>query len=199
MPAEQREKTTRRTLYAWSGPPEVRLEELQVSGPHGTWKQVAVATAQGRPGAVIVATCDAGVLLVRQERPAVGQPLWELPRGFGDAEDHLPDADQDQAVLRTALREVREETGLDPVAPQLLGWVWPDSGLLTGRVAIVSCRLVPGDRDAVTGHEVDAQCWVRFTELQTLIRTGVICDGLSLAALSVWHSAGDGGSAALEN
>jgi len=53
--------------------------------------------------AVVAVDADGSVVLVRQQRPAVGGPVLELPAGLLDPGEH---------PLTAAQRELREETGL---------------------------------------------------------------------------------------
>jgi len=63
-----------------------------------------------RKPAVVVApmTRDRKIILIRQERIPIGQAIWEMPSGQID--DH--DADGNK-IRKTALRELREETGYE--------------------------------------------------------------------------------------
>lgn len=76
--------------------------------------EVATSTA-GRPetcvGAVVVH--DGALLLVRRGRgPAAGE--WAVPGGR---------VEWDETLAEAVVREVREETGLECVCGELLGWV----------------------------------------------------------------------------
>lgn len=141
-----------------------------------------VVTMHGRDGAVALCRNRSGdgqmprTLLVRSRRGAVGAVLWELPRGFGEPRDDSPES--------TALREVREETGLSATSPQLLGTIYPDSGLLASAIHVVLLEVERPDFDvAGTDGEVEAQQWCTPAEVTRLIRTGLIADGITLAAL----------------
>jgi ADP-ribose pyrophosphatase len=63
-----------------------------------------------RKPAVVVAsmTNEKKIILIRQERIPIGQAIWEMPSGQID--DHNADEDK---IKKTALRELREETGYE--------------------------------------------------------------------------------------
>ncbi|WP_237207869.1 NUDIX hydrolase [Rothia nasimurium] len=133
-------------------------------------------SAQQVAGAVAVLVSDEGkVLLVRQDRPAVGRVLWELPRGGALGED----AD----AVATAARELVEETGIVGKGPVDCGVTYPDSGLLGSEVGVVSfkCGPVTGTPDG----EVEGWAWFSPGELRDLVVAGSLRDSMSLAALVV--------------
>jgi 8-oxo-dGTP pyrophosphatase MutT (NUDIX family) len=80
----------------------VRIDEIRY--PDGTTVKREVVS---HPGSVtIVAHDEQRLYMVRQPRPAVGEPsLLELPAGKLDREEESP--------LECAKRELREETGLE--------------------------------------------------------------------------------------
>jgi ADP-ribose pyrophosphatase len=92
-------RTARRTIYSGR---LLTVHEDDVRLVDGTAAQREVVA---HPGAVAIVAIDSDgkVVLVRQWRHAVGRALWELPAGTRDA---------DEVPLRTAERELAEETGL---------------------------------------------------------------------------------------
>lgn len=139
-----------------------------------------LSAAGGRPGGIAVVTNERGELaMVQQLRLAVGETLWEFPRGFGDATD--------EDVRDTALREFAEETGLSVKDPYFLGWIWPDSGLLANPVGVVAATLrdsEPGQRDG----EISELAWVSVATLQSWVAGGLVRDGMTLAAFALFLS-----------
>ncbi len=74
------------------------------------------------PGAaaVLPLTPDGEVVLVRQPRPAIGQPLVEIPAGLLDQ--------RDEDALSCAARELLEETGYRHRTIEFLGGYFSSAG-----------------------------------------------------------------------
>lgn len=82
-----------------------------------------------------LAITNAGsVPLVRQFRPAVEDYMIELPGGHRDANEE---------PASTAIRELREETGLCAERVELLGVLSPDCGRITNRLWCFLAEDVP--------------------------------------------------------
>lgn len=95
------------------------------------------------PGSVaIVALCERAaaepeVVLVYQQRPAIGKALWEIPAGILEARE------QDQPELAAA-RELREETGYTAQCWQFLSVCIPPLGFpLKPKPSILPGRFNP--------------------------------------------------------
>lgn len=74
------------------------------------------------PAATVVLLRDAGspgsgleVLLLHKTSKIAFGGMWVFPGGRIDPEDYPPDGDLDAAARNAAVRETREETGLEPV------------------------------------------------------------------------------------
>lgn len=167
----------------WSAPDfPVRVDSRSGSTPTGepqTHYRVSVGEASFAGAVAVPVARDTGhVLLVHQERIRVGRELWELPRGMAEVSDPDP--------VATALRELREETGINAKAGEFLGMVFPDSGFLASEVAVVLVEVAGEDvaRDACDG-EVQAQRWFSKEQLDEMIRNGELRDSISLSALAV--------------
>ncbi len=127
---------------------------------------------------VAVLPCQKGRIgLVRLHRHPVGTAVWEMPRGFLDA---------DESPSISALRELEEETGLSCSKNHLLdlGTVLPEAGILRGRVHVfaalecVQIREFPGEE---LGHQEFR--WFSDDEVRGLLRQSSIEDATTIAAL----------------
>lgn len=115
-------------------------------------------------------------MFVRLYRPVVGQTLLELPRGQAEAVD-CGDG------VATAIREVAEETGFALHSAKLVGTVYPDTGLLSDSVHIVVGAVAREDvQQGDPEHDV---VWLTPRQIDEMVTSGVIRDGLTLAALAL--------------
>ena len=156
---------------------------------HG-WKRVnRRLRTQPVGGAVCVAATDEEeprVLLVRQERPAPGIWVWEAPRGGGEGSD--------QGIEQTALRELREETGVRAEDPVFIGYQYPDTGTLADRVAVVLARVPQGAMSELAGsRETEEARFFTTAEIRRMVVRGTVRDSLTLGALLMAHEWGAAG------
>lgn len=98
-------------------------------GHTGLYKRVIwKCTLHGEhPVAVLPITEDGKIILVKTWRHATGSWELELPRG-------APSLYEDP--FATALRELKEETGFKAIDIQQIGFVNPDSGVLSTKIAV---------------------------------------------------------------
>jgi len=171
-------------VYQSDGPVRLRLERTPVEAAGRKWLQHRLVVQDGADGVVAIVVRDGCLLLVHQYRPAVGESLWELPRGFAEAGD--AGADRQSSANRTAAREVREETGLELLGCTSIGWLWADSGVLAGAVSVVLGRADPSAATVGTDEEADDVQWLPVAAVRDAVSRGVIRDGISLAALAIW-------------
>lgn len=121
---------------------------------HG-WEYVSRENATGVVVLVAVSD-DEELLLVEQFRPAVGQPVIELPAGLaGDLDD------PDEGLLQAAQRELLEETGYQAGEMELLMSCPSSAGMSDEVVTFVRAgrlqKLGPGggdDSEDITVHAV---------------------------------------------
>lgn len=83
----------------------------------------------GTSGVAVLPECDGKFGLIHIYRHPLGVAAWEIPRGFVDAQESAPEA---------ALRELKEETGMEAAVSSLVDWgaLTPEPGLITARVRI---------------------------------------------------------------
>lgn len=159
---------------------DVRLETAPRVDSHGTpYLHHRLVVAEGRTGAVVVATSNDRIVLVRSNRASLGDDLWELPRGLG----HSPDRD----AIATGERELLEETGFRPAESALIGAFVTDTGIFPQRVAAIHCVVDDHARASHIDGEAEEVCWFTNAEVMSMVERGVICDALSLAALFRWQ------------
>ena len=139
-----------------------------------------------RKGAVVVApmTPEGHFLLVHQERVPIRATIWEFPAG------QIDDTAAQDAILSTARRELREETGYE-VAPGgeliSLGHFFPSAGFTDEHSHLMLARpVIPSP----LGHSHDAgeainECRAfSAAQLREMIASGEICDANTLAAFA---------------
>jgi len=154
--------------------PWLTLREDQVERVDGSRGLYSVVDAHDF--AVVVPFEDDGFHLVEQYRYPVRARSWEFPSGsFPAGVTGTP--------AELAAAELAEETGFAAGRLELLGRVNPANSM-TGQSCHVflATDLTPGEprREA---SEVDMrQEWFPRTEVERMLRTGVITDGPTLAA-----------------
>jgi ADP-ribose pyrophosphatase len=122
---------------------------------------------------VIPVLPDGRLLLASLERKPIQAVSVEFPRGA---------IDQGEPVLAAAERELLEETGWEPGAVELLGYVHSNTGLLASSAAVCMATLSAQTR-SVTDGEVSALHEVTQAELLEMIQRGEITDGHTLSAM----------------
>jgi ADP-ribose pyrophosphatase len=137
------------------------------------------------PGAAVIlpVTDDGRVLMVRQFRYPVAEPLLELPAGTLE-----PDEDPREC----AARELVEETGWRAASLHDLGWFFSTPGFTDERLYGV---LATGLSRVATGPAGDDDESIEVVELSLeellrLTRDGEIHDGKSLATILLAHLQG---------
>ena len=159
----------------------VYLDRIRTSAGYEVPDYLVVApkvVAKNLSSGVAILPCYRGKIgLVHLYRHPVGEEVWEMPRGFLDA---------DESPSTSALRELEEETGLTCSQKYLLdlGTVMPEAGILRGRVhlfAALECQKIrefPGEE---IGHR-DFR-WFTGEEISGLLRSSSIEDATTIAAL----------------
>lgn len=153
----------------------IRVDEYDVVGPHGEGIYGVVEVQH--PAVFVVAIDDDDrVCLLSLERFTTG-PSWEVPAGGSDG----------QEPLLAAQRELAEETGATAREWTELGSMNALNGIARAKEHVFLARGIAHTTDAATTqHEegIDEVRWVPFADVVEMIRTGVISDGETIAALA---------------
>lgn len=170
-------ETDTQTVHSWA---MFRLLRRFVKGSHGeSFERTFVST----PGAVatVAVTNDGDVVLVSQYRASFDSFVLEIPAGMRDIEG------EDPAV--TAIRELREETGFDAKAIEMLGECLSSPGVTDSSVIVYLATGLSAGQFQPHGPEEEAMetQLVPFAEALEMVNDGRLKDaksayGLLLAA-----------------
>ncbi|PPQ37107.1 NUDIX domain-containing protein [Rhodopila globiformis] len=157
--------------------PWTRLREDRIRRPDGS--EGIYGVVERSDFVVVVPLQDGHVTLVEQYRYPVQARMWEFPMGMWE---QTPGTDP--AVLAAA--ELREETGLTAARMDYAGQIFQGPGYCNQRGHIF---LATGLTSGETQREVTEQDMIArafsLTELEAMIRDGVILDGMSIAAFGL--------------
>jgi ADP-ribose pyrophosphatase len=173
-------------VYDWVGPPHIRLYRIPVTQGGRTWQQHIYGGNESGIGVVAVTTFKGKFLFVSQYRPAVGETLIEFPRGFGDPPEDGFTLEQ-QAII-DGERETLEETGIATKTSAFLGYIWPDSGIIGSKIAVVAIEAESDEPVAETDSEVESALWLDQFDFTEHLCSGRITDGVTLSAYSLWSA-----------
>lgn len=152
----------------------------------GGWEFTSRLAAREVVG-IVAWTGDDRLLLVEQDRPAVGGRTIELPAGLVGDE---PDSAETDTVERAAARELLEETGHAADSFDLLWRGAASAGLADEMVSVVAARGVRrvGDGGGVGNERIVVHAVPRATLrawLDERVRAGLVLDikvGLALGS-----------------
>lgn len=153
----------------------VRVDPVVAKSGPGT-REVVV-----RPAATaVVAETDSGELVViRQFRWAVGEPLFELPAGM---------IEPGEPALSAAQRELEEETGWRADEWTLVFDFFTSPGYSTERMVLYYARqLRPGTAHGDPDEEIAVHQWSR-AKARRMLHEGQLRNGILLLGLSWWLS-----------
>jgi ADP-ribose pyrophosphatase len=153
---------------------------------HPYLRVVSLAQLRGGVNVVILATIEnpslgptGSIVLVDQERHALGTSQTEIPRGFGEA---------GVSGEVNALRELEDETGFVGDHAYLLGNTATDSGLTDSSISFYHVPIVRSvPRQTEVGEAITRVHLATPQELWNLIRSGVVRDSFTLQALAFFE------------
>lgn len=124
---------------------------------------------------ILAITKTREVLCLKQYRHAVGGWEWELPAGG---------IEKGESPLKTAQRELIEETGYRANQWQDLGFVYPSPGSTSERIHLfLATDLDPDEQRLESGEHIEVTV-MPITELYELVENGSFHHGAGLAAIA---------------
>ena len=132
------------------------------------------------PGAVVIlpVLADGRVCLLRNNRPAVGEVLWEVPAGT---------LEPDEPIETAAARELAEETGYRAARWHKLGEFFPSPGVLSEKMHLfIAEDLTPGPLKLEPGEQIEPHLITRAQALAWAL-DGTIRDAKTILALLLWE------------
>jgi ADP-ribose pyrophosphatase len=144
--------------------------------------EIERAIVQHRGSAVMMAVDEKKrILLVRQYRLPVRQYLWELPAGT---------VDPGETPLRTARRELTEETGYRARKWTKLAEFYPSAGFLSEKMTIyLATGLTAGEAQPMDDERIETR-WFTEKEVDAMIRSGKIKDAKTNIGYLRWKRYG---------
>ncbi|MGH9559233.1 MAG: NUDIX hydrolase [Bryobacteraceae bacterium] len=134
--------------------------------------EIKRAIVQHRGSAVMMPVDARGrILLVRQYRLPARRFLWELPAGT---------VDEGETVLKTARRELVEETGYRAKTWKKIAEFYPSPGFLAEKMTIfLATDLTAGESTPMEDERIETR-WFAPRELAEMIRNGKIRDAKTM-------------------
>lgn len=129
--------------------------------------------------ACLVTNRDAGVLLVKQYRPALGKFTWEIPAGV---------MDKDLCPRKTMLEELSEECNIHPNIDDICGYHTFNHSVGTGdsytEIFQLDYKLeITCHRNVIKDDVVTETKWFQVIDLSRMLSTGEICDAKTIISL----------------
>jgi len=162
----------RRTLYSGKAV-SLGLESFQ---PNADDPELVTMEIIRHPGTAVIAAVDeqGRICLIRQYRPAASDWIWELPAG-GIELYETPD--------ETAQRELREETGYGADQWEKLGSFYTSPGYSDEYMHAYKASHLHVGEQALEAHEILELHWLEMTEIDHMIREGLIVDGKTITVI----------------
>ena len=146
-----------------------------INGKVFTYERLVPANSGG---IVCIPVYNGKLVLLKQYRHALREYQLSFPRGFGE-----PDISSEINLLK----EIKEELGADIHKYEHIGKIAPDSGLLSNKVDVYYCEISKPSLNK--GYEGIIQLEeVTHDEFRSIISTGTITDGFTLAAYTLFQT-----------
>ncbi|MBR0953985.1 NUDIX hydrolase [Bradyrhizobium canariense] len=163
----------------------VEVGEGRTTIVHPYFRVVSRGQLLGGHNVVVVATIAdpklgnvGDIVMVEQERHAIGRLMLELPRGF---------AEPGIGLEANALKELEEETGYVGVEPRLIGSIFTDTGLMDNEVHIVHASVMGRREWLPEMREVITRTLLMPADaIWSKILSGEIKDSYTLEAIGIW-------------
>ena len=154
--------------------PWIRVMEDRVTSPTGSEHDYGHVHFKNKAIAIVPLDEEGNTWLVGQDRFTLGEYSWEVPMGGSDG-------DEDPAA--TAVRELREETGLTARSYELLMRVHTSNSITDEEgFVFVATGLTEGEPDFDEEEDLAIRK-LPFDEAVEMVRRGEITDAISVAAL----------------
>lgn len=139
--------------------------------------------------AILVTNRKEEILLVKEKRMRLNPNtqdienyyIWNIPKGSGH---------DSQSSLETAIKELREETGIHKESKELhfLGNYCPDNGLILSRVPIYWTQFTEDEIPFQENEETKDSKFVSLKEIFKSTQSGYFDDGFTLAAITLYQA-----------
>lgn len=169
-----RKKNQTRTIRTW----------LTQFGIHSSNDYLAIDQAtpkivQKTGGVVVLPVYEDGtILMLNINRKIISTNSIELVRGFLEKNEKHKEA---------ALRELKEETGLDGANPIELGSIHIDSGLINDNVKVYKCDIKDKNINVQTSEHIKGYKILTLKEINNLIKENKIKDNFTISAISLYE------------
>ncbi len=132
------------------------------------------------PGAVVILPLidDDSIVMIRNERIAVGETLWELPAGTLEVNE-APEA--------TAHRELIEETGYEAASIDLLTTFFSSPGICNEVMHVYVANGLKFVGQQLDAGEVIVPEVLAWSKVMAMIKSGEIKDGKTLTTLLLYR------------
>ena len=156
---------------------EVWQDRVELDNGRSAMREVV---AKG-PAVCVLARQGDDIWFVSQYRYPIKEEILELPAGK---------MDRGETPEQTALRELKEETGL--VAERLisLGYIWPSPGISSEKIYLYYADQLTEEEKRHSEDELLTVFKKNKNEVKELLLSGGLHDAKSLAALSLARSRG---------